>query len=194
MVPRTLPPPQTDPMNLRDTLSEAAAGGEAAGKRLTETIYEELRGIASQRMRGERSDHTLQTVDLLNEAMTRLLGKERLAVKDRQHFIALSSLAMQRVLVDHARRRNADRRGGGAGRIPLEDIQPEASVAPDNLELLAESLAKLEAVESRMGQVARLRLLGGLTVVEVAEVLGVSTNTVDRDWKLAKQWLLKSLS
>ncbi len=181
-------------MDIRQTLSEAAAGGQEAAQRLTETVYDELRNIAGKRMRGERRDHTLQATALLNEAMARLLGDERLSVRDRQHFIALSSRAMQRVLVDHARRRNADRRAGDRSHLSLEDVQPEASMPVDNLEVLAEALEQLERIDVRKGQIGRLRLLGGLTVPEVAEVLAVSTNTVDRDWKLAKEWLLKSLS
>jgi RNA polymerase sigma factor (TIGR02999 family) len=181
-------------MDIKKTLSEAAAGGQEAADRLTETLYAELGKLASKRMRGERSSHTLQTMDLLNEAMGRLMGDEKLSVKDRQHFIALSSRAMQRVLVDHARKRNADRRGGHRERLSLESIQPEAPVPKDNLQVLAEALEQLERIDVRKGQVARLRLLGGMTVPEVAEVMEVSTNTVDRDWKQAKEWLLKSLS
>lgn len=180
-------------MGIRDTLSEAARGQAEAARSLTETIYAELREIAGRRMQGERVGHTLQATALLNEAMARLLGTERVSAKDRQHFIALSSRAMQRVLIDHGRRRGADRRGGGATRLSLEDVQPAAPLGSDELEHIAEALEQLERIDPRKGQIARLRLLGGMAVPEVAEVLTVSTNTVDRDWKLAKEWLVKSL-
>jgi RNA polymerase sigma factor (TIGR02999 family) len=181
-------------MDLQQTLNLAGNGDAAAEQQLTETVYAELQQIAQARMRGERMGHTLQPTALVHEAVVRLCAGQELKAANRQHLIALSSRAMQRVLVDHARRRGAEVRGGGRKRIPLEDIHPAAPSTHEWSAELATSLEALGRVDARKAQVAQMRIMGGMAMLEIAAVLGMSINTIDRDWQVAKQWLLQALA
>ncbi len=175
-------------------LEDARAGDDAARERLLEALYATLRDIASRHMRRERASHTLQPTALVHEAVMRLLGRETLAFEGRDHFLRAASRAMRRVLVDHARARRAAKRDGGV-RVTLHDDDGAAAGAAPDVDLLAldQALDRLAAVEARWAQVVELRFLLGLEVSEVADVLGVSTATVKRDWRFARAWLEREL-
>jgi RNA polymerase sigma factor (TIGR02999 family) len=144
-------------------------------------------------MRQERPDHTLQATSLVNEAYLRLIDVNRVEWRDRAHFLAVAAQMMRRILVDFARNRQRQKRGGGAVHVSLDDV-PELPDS-DQLDLVALSgaLGALETFDSRMSQVVELRFFGGLTVAETADVLNVSPETVMRDWKTAKAWLIREL-
>lgn len=173
-------------------LHAARDGDEIAREQLYQTVYAELHAIARRHMSRERAGHTLEPAGLVNEAMLRLLDRETLSCEDRQQFLRAFSLVMRRVLVDHARARNAVKRGAGL-RVTLHDeIAGPAQSPLDALEL-DRALTRLAAAEPRWAQVAELRFLLGLEVVEVAAMLEVSTATVKRDWRFAKAWLAREL-
>ena len=153
----------------------------------------ELRLIAQRCMRGERAGHSLQATALVNEAYMRLIDARRVQWQDRSHFLAMSARLMRRILVDHARALLYHNRGGGAQRVTLVDNLGGSDERPRDLAALDDALEALARIDERKAQVVELRFFGGLTVEEAAHVLGVSTDTVLRDWKLAKAWLLREL-
>jgi len=156
-------------------------------------VEDELRRIARRCMRGERADHSLQATALVNEAYMRLVDAQRVQWQDRSHFLAMSARLMRRILVDHARARLYQKRGGGAKRVTLIEGLGGSDERPHDLVALDEALEALARVNERKAQVVELRFFGGLTVDETGHVLGVSTDTVLRDWQLAKAWLLREL-
>jgi RNA polymerase sigma factor (TIGR02999 family) len=168
-------------------------GDDGALERLTPLVEAELRRLARGYMRRERRGHTLQTTALVNEAFLRLTDARRVRWQDRAHFLGISARLMRRVLVDHARSRGYRKRGGGAQRVTLSEglvTLPQPAVDVLALDRALEALA---AVDVRKSRVIELRFFGGLTVEETAEVLHVSADTVKRDWRLAKLWLLREL-
>jgi RNA polymerase sigma factor (TIGR02999 family) len=168
-------------------------GNEAALEQLLPLVEAELRRLARMYMARERRAHTLQTTALVNEAFVRLVDAKGLRWQDRSHFLGISARLMRRVLVDHARARGYQKRGGGAQRVTLTDalvIAPEPSL---DVIALDGALDALAAVDARKAKVVELRFFGGLSVEETANVLSVSNDTVDRDWRLAKLWLLREL-
>jgi RNA polymerase sigma factor (TIGR02999 family) len=169
-------------------------GNENALERLTPQVYRELHRAAKGCMRGEREGHTLQTTALINELYLRLTDLQEIDWQNRAHFFALCARQMRRILTDQARARQSHKRGRGAEPISL-DAAPMVSAKPQP-EVLAidDALKALAKVDSRKSQVVELRFFGGLNVEETAEVLKVSRDTVVRDWKLAKAWLLRELS
>jgi len=171
-----------------------AAGDGAALDTLVPLVEAELRRLARRYMARERRDHTLQTTALVHEAFIRLAGAQHLDWHDRAHFIGIAARLMRRVLVDHARERAVQKRGGGAFKVSLDEGMA-VSPAP-NLDLLAldRALEALAVVDPRKCQVIDMRFFGGLTVEETADVLGVSPDTVRRDWRLAKLWLLREIN
>ena len=159
---------------------------------LVPIVYEELRRLAHHYMRGEREDHTLQTTALVNEMYLRLAGIHELRWRDRAHFIAMAATLMRRVLVDYARQRARDKRGGGISVTSLD----ENAVAPQRaVDVLAldEALNRLAAADPQQSRVVELRFFAGLSVDETAEALGISPATVKRDWATAKLWLYNEL-
>jgi RNA polymerase sigma factor (TIGR02999 family) len=175
-------------------LQEWTAGDESALADLVPLVHGELRRLAHRQMRRERPDHTLQTSAVINEAYLRLRGVSRVRWRDRAHFFAMAARLMRRVLIDHARGRRYLKRGGAVRKISLEQI---ADVAPEpgrDLVALDAALSELEALDARKSRVVELRFFGGLTVEETADALGVSADTVMRDWRLAKAWLLRQLT
>ncbi len=172
-------------------LSEAREGKEAALSDLRTLVYEELRGIARRQMRGERDDHTLRTTGLVHEAYLKLVDQDRTSLEDRQHFYAVAARAMRRVLVDHARRRNAQKRGGGAPKISIDEAPTPEIPAENPVDILAvdDALERLAEQDERMAKVVECRLFGGYTLQETADALGVSRSTVIRDWRTARAWL-----
>ena len=156
-------------------------------------VYEELHRLARRYMRQERPDHTLQATSLVNEAYLRLIDVNRIEWRNRAHFLALAAQMMRRILVESARNRRRQKRGGGAVHVGLDDVQELPAAAAQDLVALSDALNGLATVDSRMSQVVELRFFGGLTVEETADVLSVSPETVMRDWKTAKAWLLREI-
>jgi RNA polymerase sigma factor (TIGR02999 family) len=181
------PDPRTE---LTALLVEARAGDEAAKERLTRAVYGELRRIAEVLMRRERPDHTLQPSALVNEALLRLFDSDALdRAQDRRYLLAAAAQAMRQVLVDHARRRDADKRGGRRERVPLDGVLQYFEERRLDVVALHEALDRLMALHQRQGLVVALRFFTGLSVPEVADVLGVSVATVEGDWRVARAWL-----
>lgn len=178
-----------------DDLTTYVAGDDEAGRRLLQRLYPDLRAIAGRCFRGQPSDHTLQPTALVNEAWMRLsdAAGDAVADRDRSHFLALAATAMRQILVDHARRRRAAKRGGGDRPRPLLGDEAVERVARDDLPEIDEALARLTELDPRMGRVVELRFFGGLTVPEVARILDVSVTTVETDWRMARAWLAREL-
>lgn len=181
-------------INVTGLLNAWRAGDQAALERLMPMLYEELRRTARHYMRLERPGHTFQTNDLVNEAYLRLLGTREMEYQDRVHFFALAAQMMRRVLVDHARSRTYQKRGGGAKRIPLEESLVMAPGRESEVVQLDDALTELAKQDARKARIVELRFFAGLSVEETASVLDISTQTVMRDWKLAKAWLLRHMS
>jgi RNA polymerase sigma factor (TIGR02999 family) len=167
---------------------------EATGttERLMEALYPELRRLAASLMRRERQAHTLQPTAVVGEAFLRLVDQTRVQWKDRAHFLGIAARVMRQVLVDHARRHRAAKRGVGLQRVTLGEDVGVASPVVDLL-LLDETLTRLAALDERGARVVEMRVFGGLTVEETAEALGVSRRTVDNDWAMARRWLAREL-
>ena len=169
-------------------------GDAAALDSLVPMIHGQLRALARRSLAGERRDHTLQTNALVNEAYLRMVDMRRVEWRDRAHFFAIAARIMRRILVDMARARRFKKRGGEMTRVALDEaLIPSPSPACDVLGVDA-ALAALAALDPRRGQVVELRIFGGLSVEETAAALGVSSDTVSRDWKLAKAWLARELA
>ncbi|MEZ6243586.1 MAG: ECF-type sigma factor [Phycisphaerales bacterium] len=166
-------------------LAEAGKDGAASAK-LFEAVYADLKAIAAGQMRGERADHTLQATALVSEAYVRLIGTASIEFEDRRHFFRVASEAMRRILIDHARARLAEKRGGGArGRALLED-DGAVTMEPERLIELDDALAKFALEDERAAELVRLRFFGGLTLEQAAEMAGVSRRTAIRDWSFAR--------
>ena len=168
-------------------------GDGSALDRLVPLVYEELHRLARRYMRQERPDHTLQATSLVNEAYLRLIDVNRVEWRDRAHFLAVAAQMMRRILVEFARNRQRQKRGGGAVRVSLDDVQELPDSSGRDLVVLSDALSRLATFDARMGQVVELRFFGGLTVAETAAVLNISPETVMRDWKTAKAWLLREV-
>jgi RNA polymerase sigma factor (TIGR02999 family) len=169
-------------------------GDQAAFTELVPLVHDELRRIARRHMRGERVEHTLQPSALVNEAYLRLLEVRRIQWQDRAHFFAMSARLMRRILVDSARARKVQKRGGTAEMVSLDEASIVAREPGLDLVALDDAIKALAAMDPRKGQVVELRFFGGLSIEETAEELHVSAGTVMRDWRLAKVWLLRELS
>jgi len=156
-------------------------------------VHEELRRLAHRYMRGERAGHTLQTTALVNEAYMRLVDVERIEWRGRGHFFAMAAMLMRRILVDHARDRDRDKRGGN---VILTSIGDKPIAAPPGLDVLAldEALDRLSAMDPQQARIVELRFFAGMTIEETADALEISPATVKRDWTWAKAWLHQQLS
>jgi RNA polymerase sigma factor (TIGR02999 family) len=175
-------------------LARARTGDERAQGELIALIYDELRRVASGLMRRERPDHTLSPTAVVHEAVIRLQGGSVIAkASDRGFLFASAARAMREVLIDQARRRATDRRGGGRRRVPLDAVVDYFHEQGVDLVAVHEALDRLAERDGRQAQVVTLRYFGGLTVPEVAEALGVSVGTVERDWRIARAWLSNQL-
>jgi RNA polymerase sigma factor (TIGR02999 family) len=165
-----------------------------AADQLFEVAYAELRKLASDLLRGERSDHTLQSTALVHEAYIRLVDDTRVEWQNRAHFFGIAARAMRQILVDHARRRAAAKRGGGWQKITLDDSL--GLEAPSDVEILdlEAALTRLAEMHERMARIVELRIIGGLKVVEIAHVIGLSRQTVHDDWRVAKMWINRELA
>ena len=168
-------------------------GDAGALEQLAPLVEAELRRLARGYMARERQGHTLQTTALVNEAFLRLTDARHIRWQDRAHFLAISARLMRRVLVDHARSRGYRKRGGGAERVTLDEGLVAAPAVALDVVALDRALEALAAVDGRKSRIIELRFFGGLSVEETAEALHVSPDTVKRDWRLAKLWLLREL-
>ena len=174
-------------------LREWSDGDEAALEQLLPLVEAELRRLARGYMGRERRGHTLQTTALVNEAFLRLVNAKGLRWQDRAHFIGITARLMRRVLVDHARARGYQKRGGGAFKTTLDEALVVSEAPSVDVIALDRALEKLATVDARKSRVVEMRFFGGLSVEETAQVLHVSTDTIKRDWRLAKLWLLREL-
>jgi RNA polymerase sigma factor (TIGR02999 family) len=187
-------PAMHDPrLDLTRVLHQAASGDAEAANDLWDLTYQELRVIAGRHLLRERVDHTLSPTALVHEAYLRLVDQTRVEWKDRNHFFAIASRMCRRVLVDHARRRVAAKRGGEAVRITLDDGTPGPEGPAHEILALDEALDRLAHLNERLGRVVEMRYFGGLTEEEIAESLGVTPRTVRRDWVKAKGFLYDML-
>jgi RNA polymerase sigma factor (TIGR02999 family) len=184
------------PSELTNLLRSCRGGDRAALDRVMPVVYDELRSLAARHLSSERPCHTLQTTALVHEAYLRLVGQQHADWKNRAYFFGAVATIMRRILVDHARRRGRDKRGGGIAIVPLEQApEPEASAsdAGIDVESLDRALDKLGERDARQARIVELRYFAGMTVDEVAEVLEISEGTVKRDWTVARAWLFAEL-
>jgi RNA polymerase sigma factor (TIGR02999 family) len=168
-------------------------GEPDAEARLMELTYRELRKIAAGHIRRERTGISLQTTDLVHEAYLRLVGHSATPLRDRGHFFQVAAHVMRQILIDRARKRHAGKRGGGVPEISLDRALNIAEANASDLLVLEEALARLEKVDVRQCQVVEMRFFAGMSEEEIAEVLGVSARTVNREWRMARAWLYKEL-
>ena len=182
------------PSDVTGLLSAVKAGDRSAVEKLLPIVYDELRRRAASLMRREREGHTLQPTALVHEAFVQLVQQDRVDWQGRAHFFAVAAQLMRRILVDHARGRLRDKRGGGAVRISLDEglglsVERDADVVA-----LDDALKSLAAVDARQAELVEMRFFGGLSVEEVAAVLGVSKRTVEAEWTVTKAWLRRELA
>jgi RNA polymerase sigma factor (TIGR02999 family) len=182
-----------EPTPVTQLLKAWGKGDHHAFDELMPIVLAELRRIARNQMGNERQNHTLQPTALVNEAYLRLIDIRQVQWQNRAHFFAMASRLMRRVLVDFARSRQYQKRGGGAVQVELDEAIALAPQPGDDVIALDEALQKLAAVDARKSQVVEMRFFGGMSVEETAEALHVSVDTVMRDWKAAKIWLSKAL-
>ncbi len=175
-------------------LEQWSGGDEAALERLMPLVHDELHRLAHQHMRRENPGHILQTSALINEAYLRLVDQPRIAWQDRAHFFGIAARLMRRILVDDARKRNSDKRGGSMIQVPLDEATATVEQQAANVTALDDALQKLEIIDARHGQIVELRFFGGLSIEETAKVLKVSPGTVMRDWTFARAWLRSEMS
>ena len=174
-------------------LLEWRQGDKDALDRLVPLVYEELRRVARARLKADRG-HSLQTTALVHEAYVRLVDLDRMTINSRAHFFAVAARLMRQILVDHARKRLAGKRGGGLTIVGLDEVSPAAKTTAVDVLALDEALDQLTSVDARLCRVVELRFFAGLNIDETAEALDVSTATVERDWVMAKAWLFQRLS
>lgn len=175
-------------------LKDWSEGNQTALDELMPLVYDELRRQASRYLRNERQGHTLQTTALIHEAYLKLIGINQIEWQNRNHFFAIASTAMRRILVDYARERKRDKRGGVAENLPLDEgLQISANEKSVDLIVLDEALSRLAKLDERQAKVVELKYFSGLSIDEIAEVLGIANSTVRLDWNLAKAWLKQEI-
>jgi RNA polymerase sigma factor (TIGR02999 family) len=184
----------TDQHEVTQILQEWNDGSAEAPERLMSVVYAELRRLARSYLRREREAHTLEPTALVHEAYLRLIDQTQVTWENRAHFFGIAAQLMRRILVDHARAHLAEKRGGPAVKIQLDDAHFMPEEKGDDLLALDEALQRLSETDPRMSRVVELRFFGGLSEPEAAEVLGVSERTIRRDWQMAKLWLYRELS
>jgi RNA polymerase sigma-70 factor (ECF subfamily) len=183
----------SSPSEITDLLVCWGDGDQAALERLLPLVENELHRLAHAYMRREHLDHTLQTTALINETYLRLVDQSRVRWQNRAHFYGIAAQLMRRILLNHARDKRRDKRGGGAFKIPLSEAEAMSEERSVEMMALDEALQRLSAIDARKSRVVELRYFGGLSVKEAAEVLKVSPVTVARDWEMAKAWLAREL-
>lgn len=175
-------------------LESLNAGDRTAVERLIPLVYRELRSLAASFLRRERPDHSLQPTELVNEAYLRLVGQNRVDWQGKTHFLAVGAQAMRRVLVDHARSRLRRKRGSGVRPVEFSESLHISSEREGDVLALEEALQTLEKLDPDQARMVELRFYGGLTVAEVAEVMGLSKRGVEREWTMIRAWLRRELS
>lgn len=184
----------TTPQTITELLVAWGDGDKEALDQLVPLVEAELRRLARGYMRGERQGHTLQTSALVNEAYLKLVEQKYMRWQNRAHFLAICAQLMRRILVDYARQRQSQKRGGGAPQVTLAEAESLSDERTTDLVALDEALTSLAELDPRRAQVVELRFFGGLNIEETAEVLKVSPTTVERDWTVAKAWLHKTVT
>jgi RNA polymerase sigma-70 factor, ECF subfamily len=186
--------PSSDPGDITLLLARAHSQDARATEELFQRLYGELRALAGAAMQRDRAGHTLQPTAIVHEAWIKLAAPAALAVNDREHFLALAARAMRQVLVDHARGRERDKRGGGREAISLHDEAAPAGMAELDVLVLEEALERLARYSAVKARIVELRFFGGLSIDEVASVVGISSSSVDREWSFARAWLSEALA
>jgi RNA polymerase sigma factor (TIGR02999 family) len=194
MLDRRILPIAAPSSELTQFLVDWSNGSEEALARLMPLVYDELRYLASRYLRHERAGHTLQTTALVHEAYIRLIDQHQVSWQNRAHFYGIAAQMMRRILVDHARGQQADKRGGGDPKLELDEAIAFAQEREVDLIALDEALTTLSTLDPRQSRIVELRFFGGLTVEEVAEVLAISRATIKREWSMAKAWLLLQIT
>lgn len=187
------PEPSPDPGPVTQLLADCTAGDRKAFDRLVPLVYDDLRRIAHVRLAAERGGHTLSTTAVVHEAYLQLVNQATATWQDRAHFFAVAARVIRHVLIDYARARAAEKRGGGALRVPLQEERDGR--APNTVELLAldEALSDLARRDPRLERIVECRFFGGMTMPDTAEALGISLRTAERDWTRAKTYLYRAL-
>ena len=183
-----------NPREITELLVRWSKGSPTAFEDLVTLLYPELRRLARRHMRQENPAHTLQTSALINEAYLRLVNQRAVAWQDRTHFFAVAAQVMRRILIDHARRHQASKRGAGVQPVALNDMEAVSRERAAEFVALDEALVKLAAIDERKSRIVELRFFAGLTVEEVAEVLKLSPITIKREWRSARAWLQRELN
>jgi RNA polymerase sigma-70 factor (ECF subfamily) len=186
--------PSTSKHAVTQLLSEMQSGKTGAADELLPMVYQELRRIAGSYMRRERADHTLQATALVHEAYLQLVDQTRVDWKNRAHFVGVAAQLMRRILVEHARSHHAQKRGGDASKLALEEVINYFPQKEMTLVSLDDALHELERMDPRQSRIVELRFFGGLTTEEVSEVMGISTATIEREWRAARAWLHSQLT
>lgn len=182
------------PQQVTKLLKRWSSGNESAFDDLMPIVYDELRRMAKGYMNRQDSGHTLQTTELIHEAYLKLAGSEARDLKNRAHFFGVAAKAMRHILVDYARSKSSEKRGGDRQRISMVENQFVSDEKSDEIVALDEAMSKLDELDERKSKVVEMKFFGGLTVEEISKVLKVSAMTVKRDWSFAKTWLSKEIS
>ena len=175
-------------------LAAWSKGDQSALNKIVPLVYAELHRIANRAWSRHQHDNTLQPTALINEAYLRLANAESASFQDRCHFFAVASTAMRQILVNHAKSRLSGKRGGGRGNVSLDDVQPAVHQEAAEIVALHEALDALEALDPRKSRVVEMRYFGGLSIEETAEALSISVASVNRDWRLARSWLIREMN
>lgn len=186
--------PEAESHEITQLLADWSSGNESALEQLMPLVYDELRRMAHGYMRQQPANHTFQTTELIHEAYLKLARGGERGFQNRAHFFGVAAKAMRHILVDYARSKQSDKRGGGREKVSLSDNAAFSFDRTDQLVALDEALKNLESLDERKCRVVELRFFGGLTNEEMAEVLKISSETVKRDWRFARNWLLRELA
>ena len=184
----------TERENITEQLLRLSYGENAAVDALLPVVYDELKKLAANYLRRERADHTLQPTALVHEAYLKLIDQTKVSWQNRAHFFGIAAQIMRRILIDHARRHNADKRAGQLNKLQLDENIDKAVEISSELVALDDALNELAKVDASLAKLVELRYFGGLTFEETAEVLGISPITAKRHWKLAQAWLYGQLN
>lgn len=186
---------QQAPSEITQMLIELTDGNQEVVNHILPHIYDELKRLASSYLRRERSDHTLQPTALVHEAYMKLVDQKRVQWQNRAHFFGIAAQVMRRILMDHARKHQADKRGGEAEKLPIEEeILVVSHDRSAELVALDDALHTLASMDEQKAKIVELRYFGGLSIEETAEVMGVSVPTINRQWRMAKAWLYSQLA
>lgn len=186
--------PEKNTHQITNLLIDWSNGDEMAFEQLMTVVYEELRRMARGYLRHQNAGHTLQTTELIHEAYLKLAGREKQNWQNRAHFFGVASRAMRHILVDYARSKTRTKRGGEAEKITLNENLTTASSRSEEIVALDEALSRFAELDQRKARVVEMKFFGGLTTEEIAEVLKISIDTVKRDWRFARNWLLRELA